>query len=447
MVLELRPTVDNDRYFYASRVSGLRQLSDFVPHAERYADVRNYDLGDHKNVSRLSPWLRYRLIQEREVVDHVQFEWPNGEARSFTDQVGWRTYFKGWLEQHPSVWHSYLESVSQLKRFPGSEWSAMYERAVSGSTDISCFNHWAHELVSTGYLHNHARMWFASIWIFTLKLPWELGADFFLRHLYDGDPASNTLGWRWVAGLHTTGKCYQATADNIAHFTQSRFEPDNLAETIQALTETVEHPTVSLDHLNTSADACLPCLSSSPAGLLVTGEDLSPEISELSECPFGSICALNGKDITDSLNPSDKVRTFMAEAMEDCADRLAEEWNGEILPVRGELPSVQTRARSSFVSCRSKPRIYSGTVNNWVHSVVSWAVRENLKSVRMFRPPVGYWRRHTEELRQALSSHGIQFYEYRRRWDNDLWEHARRGYFNFRRRYHDYLQTRFRLNP
>jgi deoxyribodipyrimidine photo-lyase len=64
------------------------------------------------------------------------------------------------------------------------------------------------ELVETGYLHNHARMWFASIWIFTLRLPWELGADFFLRHLLDGDAASNTLSWRWVAGLHTKGKHY-----------------------------------------------------------------------------------------------------------------------------------------------------------------------------------------------------------------------------------------------
>ena len=49
-------------------------------------------------------------------------------------------------------------------------------------------------MTDTGWLHNHARMWFASIWIFTLRLPWALGADFFLRHLVDGDPASNTNG-------------------------------------------------------------------------------------------------------------------------------------------------------------------------------------------------------------------------------------------------------------
>jgi len=49
----------------------------------------------------------------------------------------------------------------------------------------------------------------------TLGLPWQIGADFFPRHLLDGDAASNTLGWRWVAGLHTLGKVYAARSENI----------------------------------------------------------------------------------------------------------------------------------------------------------------------------------------------------------------------------------------
>ncbi|BAU31831.1 deoxyribodipyrimidine photo-lyase [Microcella alkaliphila] len=78
-------------------------------------------------------------------------------------------------------------------------------------------------------------MWFASIWIFTLRLPWQLGADVFLRNLLDGDPASNTLSWRWVAGLQTRGKTYQATADNIARFTDGRYRPRGLATTAEPL--------------------------------------------------------------------------------------------------------------------------------------------------------------------------------------------------------------------
>ncbi len=112
-----------------------------------------------------------------------------------------------------------------------------YRRAVEGKTGIECFDAWVEELLETGYLHNHTRMWFASIWIFTLRLPWELGADFTYRHFIDGDPASNTLSWRWVGGLHTRGKTYLARPDNIADHTGGRFRPKNLATAAVALEE------------------------------------------------------------------------------------------------------------------------------------------------------------------------------------------------------------------
>jgi deoxyribodipyrimidine photo-lyase len=126
-----------------------------------------------------------------------------------------------------------------------------YNEATEGRTGIVAFDYWARELVETGYLHNHARMWFASIWIFTLKLEWELGADFFLRHLADGDAASNTLSWRWVAGLHTKGKHYLARAENIARYTAQHSEgpltAEGLAEDAEALSEAIDHPRKSLD--------------------------------------------------------------------------------------------------------------------------------------------------------------------------------------------------------
>ncbi len=109
----------------------------------------------------------------------------------------------------------------------------LWIRQLSGSTGIDCFDHWAQELADTGYLHNHARMWFASIWIFTLELPWQLGADFFLTRLLDADPAANTLSWRWVAGLHTPGKHYLARASNIEKFTLGRFNPHRPAQRIR----------------------------------------------------------------------------------------------------------------------------------------------------------------------------------------------------------------------
>ena len=95
---------------------------------------------------------------------------------------------------------------------------------IEARSGIPAMDAWTSELIETGYLHNHARMWYASIWIHTLKLPWTLGAEFFLRNLLDGDVASNTLSWRWVAGLHTVGKFYLAQKSNICKFTAGRLE-------------------------------------------------------------------------------------------------------------------------------------------------------------------------------------------------------------------------------
>ena len=90
-----------------------------------------------------------------------------------------------------------------------------YKLAISSNTNIEPFNDWVEILKSTGYLHNHVRMWFASIWIFFLGIPWQLGAKFFYQNLLDGDIASNLLSWRWVAGLQTKGKRYIASEINI----------------------------------------------------------------------------------------------------------------------------------------------------------------------------------------------------------------------------------------
>ncbi|MEM8785493.1 MAG: FAD-binding domain-containing protein, partial [Pseudomonadota bacterium] len=212
-----------------TRAAGLEQLEGFLPRAGRdYAATRNFDFGPDRrgNVSVLSPYTRHRLVTEEEIVARVLKRHSRSAAEKFIQEVFWRTYWKGWLEHRPSVWSDYQADVRAAAQAlqTASGLRSAFEAAVTGRTGIDCFDFWAEELVETGYLHNHARMWFASIWVFTLRLPWELGADFFLRHLLDGDPASNTLSWRWVAGLHTQGKNYLARASNIAKYTDGRFE-------------------------------------------------------------------------------------------------------------------------------------------------------------------------------------------------------------------------------
>ena len=213
--------------FEPSRANGLRRLEQFVARTGRhYARTRNYDFGPKKrtNVSVLSPWLRHRLVTEEDILARVLKTNSPSASEKFVQEVFWRTYFKGWLEQRPSVWtHYQTELMRALESLDcHADLQCKYQEAVSGLTGIDCFDHWVNELLETGYLHNHSRMWFASIWIFTLRLPWQLGADFFLRHLLDGDPASNTLSWRWVAGLHTKGKTYLAKRANIIKYTEIR---------------------------------------------------------------------------------------------------------------------------------------------------------------------------------------------------------------------------------
>ncbi|WP_086618970.1 FAD-binding domain-containing protein [Erythrobacter tepidarius] len=239
--------------FTPTRARGQHRLAEFLPAAGRhYADARNHDngpaAGGRGNVSQLSPWLHAGLIDETEVLQAVLGMHSLCAAEKFIAEVFWRVYFKGYLEQRPGVWADYCAGRDAALAAMGrnSGLARAYRQATAGRTGIAAFDVWARELVETGYLHNHARMWLASIWIFTLKLDWQLGADFFLRHLMDGDAASNTLSWRWVAGLHTKGKHYLARSDNIARYTVGR--PDGplaakgLAEDAAPLEEPQDHP-------------------------------------------------------------------------------------------------------------------------------------------------------------------------------------------------------------
>ncbi|MEL7447356.1 MAG: FAD-binding domain-containing protein [Pseudomonadota bacterium] len=232
-----------------ARAAAIAQLEAFLPRSGgEYSETRNYDDGRARtNVSQLSPWLHAGVISEREVVERVLSQHSVTCSEKFIAEVFWRIYFKGYLEQRPSIWGSYCEQrdAAMSRLTSNAESQTAYAEATEGRTGIPAFDLWAQELVETGYLHNHSRMWFASIWIFTLKLDWELGADFFLRYLIDGDAASNTLSWRWVAGLHTKGKTYLARADNIARYTANHphgpMEARDLADKAHPLEDPVDH--------------------------------------------------------------------------------------------------------------------------------------------------------------------------------------------------------------
>jgi len=218
--------------FITSRKEALDVLENYLEKdISIYTAQRNFDYGpqNRKNISCLSPYITHRLISEYEVAKKVLSKYPYQKVEKFIQEIFWRVYWKGWLELRPKVWTDFVEDLKNIEN------SNEYEKAINGETNIDCFNDWIKELRENNYLHNHTRMWFASIWIFTLKLPWQKGAEFFLRELYDGDAASNTLSWRWVAGIQTKGKNYIAQNWNINKFTNNKYKDLKLNENPQPI--------------------------------------------------------------------------------------------------------------------------------------------------------------------------------------------------------------------
>ena len=185
----------------------------------KYSYLRNYDFGPNKNssVSKLSPYISHRILLEYDLIKDIKNKYNSDNVNKFIEEVYWRIYWKGWLENKPCVWDNFISK--NIDKFD----DLLYEKAINGKTNLPYFNFWVEELKENNYLHNHTRMWFASTWIFNLGLPWELGAKLFFEHLNDGDAASNLLSWRWVAGLQTKGKKYLFSPENLKKFSDNRF--------------------------------------------------------------------------------------------------------------------------------------------------------------------------------------------------------------------------------
>ena len=386
--------------FTPSRQAGLARLGAFLPRAARYAAERNFVRPDNDPASRLSPWLQKRLIREEEVVAAVRARWPFAAVEKFVQEVYWRTYWKGWLEQRPAAWSRWREAVPRLRDgLQGGQRDA-WEVARAGRTGIAGFDDWAKELVETGYLHNHARMWFASIWVFTLKLPWELGAAFFHEHLLDGDVASNTLSWRWVAGLQTAGKTYVARADNIAHYTEGRHVPQakQLATEPLALTEE------PLPKVAAWTEPATPCAQGGRTGLWLHPEDLTAEIGELAGLRIDAINASWPLGMAAGTGWAPPVELWTRAALGDGAARAARHFGAEAA---------------------------TGDAADLTEDIVAWARSRRLERVVAYRPFVGPWLAQGLAIEAALSRAGIRMEWRRRAWDSALFPHATRGYFPF----------------
>ena len=301
--------------FKPSRDFAIQALKEFIEkNLVEYSRLRNFDFGPDKrsNVSCLSPYVTHGVISEIEIIKKSLKKYSFVKNEKFIQEVLWRVYWKGWLELRPDVWTDFIIDLNKLKQEYKN--NKNYLEAMEGKTKIECFNAWVNELKNYNYLHNHARMWFASIWIFTLGLPWQLGAEFFMRYLFDGDSASNTFGWRWVAGIQTKGKNYVALEWNIKKFTNNRFSNIKLKENPVPVIDDRNYPIVNNDFINANL--------SNNQDLLIFENHLSFEKSDFKDHSFKNLYFVFNENETRQIKLDEKVIDFKKSLITDQIENL-----------------------------------------------------------------------------------------------------------------------------
>ncbi len=320
--------------FEPSRAQATNKLDNFIENnLSEYSRLRNFDFGPDKrsNISCISPYISHGILNELEVIDKALKKFSFSKNEKFIQEVLWRTYWKGWLELRPSVWTDYIIEIKVIReKYKDNK---DYLNAIDGNTNIECFNEWVKELKEFNYLHNHTRMWFASIWIFTLNLPWQLGAEFFIKHLYDGDAASNTLGWRWVAGIQTQGKHYLASEWNIKKFTNNRFNNINLNENAPPKVSEKIYKAVLKDFGNP--------VSLDEQNLIIFDNNLSFELTDFKDHKFKKIYLVNNNNDSRNIKLSEKTLKFKTNLIQDQKRRLDEKsLDCEIIDI-GNLKTIE----------------------------------------------------------------------------------------------------------
>lgn len=189
------------------RKAALEQLETFK--ATGYSKRNFVD----SQTSRLSAFLRHGVLSITEVASHVRTHAQGRERLEFLKQLAWREFFLLVLEQEGTAVFENLEDPKYLARWHLD----LPEDILETHTGLPCVDAWSEKLVTTGYLHNHERLWFAAYVTHWRKTHWKAGFDFFREHLLDGDIASNALSWQWVASSFSS-KPYFMNQQNIQKF-------------------------------------------------------------------------------------------------------------------------------------------------------------------------------------------------------------------------------------
>ena len=404
-----------------TRQEALRSWEQFCPKALVYPSVRNHVQKGHQNVSRLGAAIRFRTLLEDEIIEDTLTRHGFEPAQKWLQEVCWRRYWKGWMEVHPDVWSSWRRQLRVFRETLSADALERAERVASGESGVACVDKIARELVDTGYLHNHARMWWASFWIHVEQLPWELGADFFFRNLLDADPASNTLSWRWVAGMQTQGKTYLVRRSNI-----EKYAPCYLAEN-SAGAERIADNAVSARALQHAANVrrALPVCatdykpSGNRTGLWLHADDLSPEIGPLSDAAPACVAACLCEPVYKTVYGLSRSRVdALRIVIRDGVDRAAAHYGCKSEVLESDDP---------------------------VQSILAWARANTLAEVVALMPFVGPVGDMVPRLHRNFEAAGVHLILVRRASDQEAFSLASAGFFPFWQKMSNCL--RLRVSP
>lgn len=187
----------------------------------QYAKTRNFTNG---SVSYLSPYISRGIISTKQVYERLRQRGIHPkEMEVFLKELLWRDYFQRLGQVNVEAWD--VDCPADMPSF--------LEHASSG---IHAVDEAIIRLRETGYMHNHLRMYLASITLNVAKHPFNGPAKWLYYHLLDADFASNTASWLWVAGDRGKKK-YWVNQENINHYTNSKQNNSFLDKSYEELPE------------------------------------------------------------------------------------------------------------------------------------------------------------------------------------------------------------------
>lgn len=210
-------SVPSIEWFLCDRQELLARIDAIDPVA--YAQSRNYLNG---SVSWLSPFITHGIIDTTLVAQRLLTRYPYSSCEKFLFELAWREYFhRVWQKKDAAIFSDMHAASGDL--FSEQPHSSIPVAVLQARTGINVVDQSLRSLMEIGAMHNHARLWIASIVCNVARTDWRAPAKWMHYNLLDGDLASNTLSWQWVAGTFSKKRywCNQENINRYSGVTQS----------------------------------------------------------------------------------------------------------------------------------------------------------------------------------------------------------------------------------